>query len=236
MNLEDLFKWKGKLTILDAAGEPVIVRKKPLVLYQRVVGDAELMTARKKALASSKRLRRNLRDEASEDALTLLPDHERLSQEALSTMLVLAETLTLRRVADKRAKKPKRPAKPKSDATLEQQEKYETALDEYATKAAQAIEEELRKLIESRRNEALEMEHDVLINLFLEATIDSLCRTEMLRVFNSWCSFYGTYSDKAMTKRSFKSFKSFENATPELREQIIGGYVTLEIGGKDLKN
>lgn len=236
MDLENLFRWKGELTIKDRNGEPVIVRKRPLVLFQRIIGDADLVKARKEALKASRTLRRTLRDETSDNAIAMLPDYKTMDKEALKNMTTVAEALILRRQAANLVPAAKEIKPPGSNATLEQQEEYEAALEKSSEDYTKAINEKLQELMELRLKELSEMNRDHLAKTFLGATIDSLCQAEMLNVFNNWCTYLGTYSDKAMTKRAFKSYQTFDNSATELKDQVIRGYLMLEMGGEDLKN
>jgi len=236
MDLTKLFKWTSEITIVDGKGEPVMSGKTPLVLYLQVIGDADLSHARKQALKASKILRRELRDKESDNHAAMLPDYENLEEKALYNMIILAESLELRRAAMETAKRPKEPKKPKSDANLEQQEKYETALEDFDTKVTELINERTTELVEIRKNELKGRSKEELVTIFVESTIGSLCQAEMLRTFNSWCAYLGTFLDKKRTKRGFNSFKDYENAAPELKSQIVSGYFQLEMGGEDLKN
>jgi len=236
MDLENLFKFTRELPILNEKGEQVVIGKKKLVLYQRIIGDAELTTARKKALKASRILRKELATSESENAQALIPDYNEVDDDTLVRMIILADSLDIRRLANSRAQKPKEPKKLKSDASLEQQEEYEHAMEEWPKKVSEAIDKEITSIIELRTAELNKLDRDAKLKLFIESTIEGLCRTEMLRIFNSWCTYLGTYADKPMTQRAFKSFPSFDNASSELKEQVIRGYVELDISGEDLKN
>jgi len=236
MDLEKLFLWKGEITIKDRSGEPVIIRTKPLVLYQRVIGDADLVHARKQALKASRKLRKSLRDQTSDSAASMLPDYESAEPKLLCNMIVMAEALSLRRQATELVSRPKEPKSPKSGATLEDQEKYEAKLEENTKVYLDDINTKIRELMDKRIEELKAMDNKLLPDIFLNATINSLCQAEMLNVFNSWCAYLGTYSDRNITKRAFKAYNSFDNSATELKEQVIRGYLSLEMGGEDLKN
>ena len=234
MNLENLFKWNNNFVVKDKQGNPVEVNGEPLTLYQRVVGDAELSEARRQALYESRNLRKALRDEASVEHSTLLPEYEDMSNEELKNAIILTEGGELRRRAEQMADLPKYPVKPK-DGSLEDEEEYQVALDTYEDKKQEAINKQLRKLI-NRRKEDLKGTHlDNLRKQFIEAVINTISRSKMLETFNYWCAYFGTYKDKAMTKRAFKSFETFDNAATELKEQILNHYIELEFSGGELK-
>jgi hypothetical protein len=234
--LDDLFKWRGKLEIKDNKGEVVLVNDKPLIIYQRVVGDADLIRARKQALKASGGLRRDLRDKTSDSYIAMIPDYEALDDETLGSMILLSEALDIRTKATAIAEKPKEPREPDSDATLEQQEEYETAVESHTRAIEEAIQEKSKELADKRIEELKGIPREKLVKIFMSTVVDSLCRSEMLRVFNSWCAYLGTYKSRRMKARAFSSYAAFDNASPELKSQILDSYIGLEFGGEDLKN
>lgn len=236
MNLENLFKWNRELEIKNEDGTTAKIGNKRVILYQRIIGDAELGRARKSALRASRGLRAKLRDESTDERIAMVPDYQDLTETELRNAVILAEGFQIRREAIDTAPQPKLPRELGSSATLEEQEEYEAAQEEYDKAVAKAIDDKAKELIDRRSEELLEIDKETLANNFVNAAIDSLCQGEMLRVFNSWCAFYGTYSDKAMKKRAFKNFDSFDNLSTQLKDQVIGGYTLLQLNGGDLKN
>ena len=234
--LDTLFKWQGELEIKDGKGEVVLVNDKPLIVYQRVVGDAELIRARKQALKASGSLRRELRDKTSDSHIAMIPDYEALDDETLSRMILLSEALDIRTQAISLAEKPKEPKELDSDATLEQQEEYEAALEAHSKAIEKAVQEKSKQLADKRIEELEEVQREKLVKIFMTTVVDSLCRSEMLRVFNSWCAYLGTYKSKRMKTLAFSNYAAFDNASPELKNQILDSYIGLELGGEDLKN
>ena len=234
--LDNLFKWQGELEIKDNKGEVVLVNAKPLIVYQRVVGDAELIRARKQALRASGSLRRELRDKTSDSHIAMIPDYEALDDETLSRMILLSESLDIRTQAIALADKPKEPKEPDSDATLEQQEIYEAAVEAHTKAIDEAVQEKTKELADKRLEELKDISREKCVKIFMTTVVDSLCRSEMLRVFNSWCAYLGTYKSRRMKARAFSNYAAFDNASPELKNQILDSYIGLELGGEDLKN
>ncbi len=236
MNLENLFKWNNELVIKNSDGTPAKISNKSVILYQRIIGDAELGRSRKSALKSSRRLRASLRDKTTDEHISLIPEYDTLTIDELRNSVILAEGFQIRREATEAASPPKLPKSPKSNATLEEQENYETSMDDYNKKLSKAIDAKTKEIMERRSKELEGVDKDTLSTKFVNAAIDSLCQAEMLRIFNFWCAYFGTYKDKAMRTRAFKSFDSFDNTSTQLKDQIIGGYVLLQLNGEDLKN
>lgn len=236
MDLNQLFKWKGELVIKDKKGEPVIVRKHPLTLYQRVLGDADLTTVRKKALKASRKLRRELLDLNSDAHLAMIPEYETMDDTILRNAVILSEALEIRRLAIDTVQEPKEPRELTTGASLEEQEDYEEALEKYRDDLNTAINERSTEIMQHRSEELTELDRDALVEAYTKGMSNALCRTEMVNVYNSWCAYLGTFSDKATTKRAFKSYQEFDNVAPELKGQVISGYLQLEVEGNDLKN
>lgn len=236
MSLQDLFRWKGKLEIKDRHGEPVIIGKRPLILHQRVVGDAELTTARKHALKASRSLRKELRSETSVSYATYIPDYDETDDATLQKMVVFAEAVSLRRRALNTAKQPRKVDPLHSEATLEEQEEYEAATEAYDEAVKKAVDDKLIELTKQREKELEKEARPALVSYFISAAVDTACQTEMLRVYNEWCAYLGTYKDKRMLQRAFTDYKTFNNLAPDLKAQVLKGYIVLEIGGEDLKN
>jgi hypothetical protein len=234
--LDTLFRWQGEVEIKDNKGEAVLINKEPLKVYQRVIGDAELVRARKQALRASGSLRKELRDKKSDSHIALVPDYEALDDETLCRMILLSESLDIRTQAITLADKPKQPKEPNSDATLEQQEKYEAALETHTKAIETAVQDKSKELADKRLEELKEIPRDKLTKIFITTVVDSLCRSEMLRVFNSWCTYLGTYTGKRMKTLAFSNYTAFDNASPELKSQLLDSYIGLELGGADLKN
>lgn len=235
MNIEDLFKWNKELEIQDQDGAPVIMDGDALVLYQRVVGDAEQSKARRKALEASAKLRSELRHNAPGEYSTYFGDIESMDNEDLKNAIVLSEMPRLRQRARDQAMLPPKPKKPTDSPTLEEQEQYQQDMDAYDEEVEEVVDAKTDELVKARREELKGLHRDTLVGEYREGVIDAVCRSEMMTVYNSWCAYLGTHKDEAMTKRAFSSYEKFENASALLKEQVIAGYIHLELTGDELK-
>ena len=235
MDLQQLFRWTRELEVLDGNSEVVVLNGKPLVLYQRVIGDADLGIARKNGLKASKTLRAALRDKETDEHIAMLPAYGDAPNHILRNMALYAEALDLRRRAMDIAEQPRKPVKLHSEATLEEQENYEAAMDKYYVDKEELVTEKMKELTTAREAELQTLSKEALIEQFLNSAINSICQRQMLDVFNSWCAYLGTYRGKRMKARAFDNYKSFDNSAPELKSQIIAGYLSLEITGESIK-
>ena len=236
MDLSTLFRWTGELEVLGRDGEPVMSRNRPLILYQRIIGDADVTIARKHALKASRDLRRLLKDRKSDSYAALVPDYTEMDDTVLRNSVILSEALELRQRALDTIERPRKPLELTSDATLEDRENYLTETEEYDKMVDDLLNEKFEQLAKTRKEQLEQLDKDTLVDLFLVSIVESLCRAEMLRIFNTWCAYLGTYSNKQMNKRAFKSYHNFDNAASELKSLVIGGYMRLEIEGETLKN
>ena len=235
MDLQQLFRWTRELEILDGDGEVVVLNGKPLILYQRVIGDADLGVARKQGLKASKALRGNLRDKTTDEHIAMLPAYSDAPEQILRNMALYAEALDLRRRAMDMAEEPRKPVKLHSEATLEEQENYDTAMDKYYEDKEELITKKMKELTTAREAELQALSKEALVEQFLNSAINSICQRQMLDTFNSWCAYLGTYRGKRMKARAFNDYGSFDNSAPELKGQITAGYLSLEIGGESIK-
>jgi len=235
MDLQQLFRWTGELEILDGNNEVVVLNGKPLILYQRVIGDADLAIARKHGLKASKSLRGKLRDKTTDEHIAMLPSYEDAPDQVLRNMALYTEALDLRRRAMDLAEEPRKPVKLHSEATLEDQENYEAAMDKYYVDKEELVTEKMKELTTAREAELQTLGKEALVEQFLNSAINSICQRQMLDTFNSRCAYLGTYRGKRMKALAFNDYGSFDNSAPELKSQIIAGYLRLEVGGESIK-
>lgn len=235
MNLNDLFNWKSELHLKAANGEALTKDGEEVVLYQRVVGDADLETARKNALRASRKLRKSLKDKDSLEHNSILPEYEDMTKEELSNAIIMSSIVELRSEATSTADLPKEPKEPGESAELEEREEYQNALDEYAKSKQKAIEDRTSELIEDKKKSLMYKNKAELRKLFLESAINSLARTKMIDTFNHWCAYLGTYIDPEMQERAFSSYAEYANTYKEIKEQVVSSYLDLELSTSNLK-
>lgn len=227
VNIERLFAWSKEHTIITPEGKEVKV-------YIRLLGDADLNKARVMALRRSSELRKALKDPDSDERVAYIPYQEELSKDILVSSIV---ALTMRESTQQiiRELSMKVPKEPASDATTEELEKYQKEVDEYPEKREKAIRERLDKLLAKRREEYEELEEDNLYSIYLGVLIKELCEQELLKRFKEYCVFFGTYSDRKLTKRFFNDFSSFDNIPSNIKDDLTDTYSLLEIESEELK-
>ena len=232
--LEGLLKWSHKFTPNDSSGEPITHNGKPIVLYQRVIGDADLDTARQTAWRAAALKRRQLKDETSLDRVMIVPDYTLLDKETLIALITLNELPELRQQASRDLIFGFPEALDES-STLEEQEEYQEATDTFFDRRQEKLAEKVNQLIEVRKKELKQMTKNKLKVLHEATAIDYACREVFLLTFNEMVTYLGTYSDAKFKKRAFPTFYSFRNVVTDIKQQLVEKYAELEISGGKLK-
>lgn len=233
--LDNLLKWEHTFTIKDSMGNDYKDSEgNPIVVYQRIVGDAEVDLARQTALRASAMKRRMLTDPSSLDRMTLIPDYELLDTDSLKGLIVLSELMDLREKATRELVFPF-PEPPKSSANLEEQEKYQEAIDKYFEEREDRLQKETDQLAKLRRKELNSYSRAELERNHEQVTINNVCREEMLSTFNEMVAYQGTYIDPKYTTRAFSSYNAFKAAASYLKRQVVEQYAKLEVSGQTLK-
>ena len=226
VNIEKLFGW-GKEFQLDLGDESIPV-------YVRLVGDADWNKARVKALRASSELRKKLRSPDSDEAIAFLPDYDSVEKDRLVDLLL---AINIRNLTDKVTSEIvlKIPVEPKSDATLEEQEKYQEEIDGYPTKRKDEIEKRLNLELDKERKKLEKLSKDVLQKEYTATLVNSMCELEMGKTFYDYCTYYGTFKDNTYKDYLFETFDDFLNSKTSVKEQLVSFYRSMELGISELK-
>ena len=236
MNLDNLFKWSGEVHIVNQRGEPVLDGGKPLVLYQRVVGDADLSEARTHALMCSRVLRKALRDIGSQEYNALIPDTSTLDRETKVDNILNLRFLVYRDEAIRNLIPPRKPVEPEVGSPLEMYEEYSAAEKEYSNKVDAEVRKSITEIVARERQKLSERSEQEIDKDFEAEVVDALCRAEMVNEFNRYSAYLGTFNDKKFKARAFASYEEFSNASSALIKQILEAYLSIEVDSETLKN
>ncbi len=227
-SLSRLFKWRKKVNIIDK--DKILA-----IVYMRLVGDDDYRNARDRALKASKILRVKLRDSNSEEYISAFVDIDTLSVDDLVLGVLFSEWPDFRDEAsllipeEKIAELPDNP-------TLEQQEEYNTKIEEKGKKRTDAITKYMTKKSDEKKDALLKTDIEELKKLYRQGTISLRCTEEFTNTFREWCVFKVTYSDDQYKIPAFDSFEDFTSSSPQLKRQLMSAYLDLEISGEELKN
>jgi hypothetical protein len=229
VEISKLFEWSNKFTIKDR------FNKDKLEVFIRLVGDADLNRARVYGLRKSANMRKKLKDSESDERLAYIPDISVVDKDGVINTLLLYKSrdYATQAVKEVQVKVPKEPG---SEATLEEQEKYQEFVDSYLDKRQKEIDKYVNKLIESERKKLDERDLESLYKDYENEMINQICNGEMVNKYREFCTYCGTYKDSKFKKKLFESLDEFLNLPSEIKDQLTNSYLMLEVGGEDLKN
>jgi hypothetical protein len=228
VDISKLFSWGNKFTI-EGKGDVKVEA------YIRLLGDADLNRARVFALRKSAELRRKLKTPDSEERMARIPEVDLVEKDALVENLV---TYYIREATMKAYNEVDVP-EPKpldSDATLEEQEKFQEEVDSYPDRLNEAIRDFITKEIDKERKKLNKRTKEELAEEYEQTLINRHCENEMVKRMKEMCVFLGTYYDPDYKTRLFSSFEQFDNLPVEIKKQFIEHYSSLEISTDELKN
>lgn len=226
VDISPLFKWSKEFEIVSSRGTAPV--------YMRILGDADINRARVAALRNSAELRRKLRIEDSDERLAFIKDSSELETDMIISIITV---FSMRELTEKAMKnvKVKPPKAPRSDSKTSVHEKYQAEIDAYPEKRQKEIKSYLEKEITDLKTKLSAESKDNLYKRYLNTMIDELCEQELLKTFKEWCCYLGSYSDEDLTLRLFESFDDFANLEPDLKQQFLKEYSSIELHGDDLK-
>ena len=228
-NLSKLFKWSKKVDILGSSDEVVAT------VYMRLIGDADFSEARDTALASSKKLRRDLKNPSSLAYTGAFADIDYVDKDDMINNIIVSEMSLYRDEAVKLFPEKDLPESPET-LDLEAQEEYQDKIKSIKDGRVKQISEHMDKRFEERRIELEALEADKLKKDYIRAVINNRTNQEFMDVFQDFCAYKATYSDENMKKPEFSSFEEFVNCAPQVKDQLLRAYLTLEVSGEEIKN
>lgn len=229
VNISKLFAWGDKFEIYNKYNNETVI------VYIRLIGDAELNQARVYGLHKSSSLRKKLKDTTSFEYDAFIAGIYELDDK--DKLVDLLCTLSMRNVVRNAYREIKTPApvEPKSDASLEAQERYQAEVDSWDERHTQAINEFVQKQLDIIRTESSARDVAYLQGTCAGLYMDDLCEKEMMDAYKTFCVYSGTFSDEQYTTRLFTSVGEFENLPADVKIQFISHYDDLDMGIEQLK-
>lgn len=229
VKLQDLFRWKQELHITDHKGEQVFT------VYQRVVSDKDYEEARLYALRQSRKVRLALRDPETNEYAALMENLEVSSKQQITNVILINKFQQMHSAADEMVQI-QMPKHPGTNASIEQMEEYEHAVDEYNQKRAEELMEHLDKIQQKEQEKLEELSNEELIELAAKSMENQICTNVVNEILRNYQVYLGTFSDNTCRNRYFAGFEEFEDLAPQVKEQLIRGYNSLKIVPEELKN
>lgn len=229
VDISRLFRWSKEIPLSDPfTGTAMSV-------FIRLVGDADMNRAKAYGYRKSADLRKRLKTPDSDERVIFLTELDSFTEEeALRQAVMLLELPEYYQEALK-VVDVKEPKEPKAEASLEEQENYQLAVDEYPNKYSKEVERLMIEAREDRREELLKLSKDALYTLYENTVINRLCEEELKEEYYKMCVFLGAFLDEDFKKRAFTDFNEFENIHPQLKVILKQEYQNLELGTDLLK-
>ncbi len=228
VDISKLFEWGKEFQLL------VPNTNKKVKLYIRLLGDSEINRARIYAIRKSKELRTKLRSPDTDEHLAYMQDYSSLNQDEVLELVLALSVKGIAQQAIKEVSIPY-PVMPDSDAELEEQEKFQTLVDDYPNKRERALREYISKNVDLLKRSLQKESKEYLLKEYEKLIIDALCEEEMIKSFRDMSAYLGTYKDKEYTNLAFKSVDEFLKLPQQIKEEIIQDYLSLEVSVEDLK-
>jgi len=229
VDISKLFLWKKKVEIKDELSQDVAT------VYLRLIGDADIGKARAYSFRRSAELRRKLKTVGTDEYEAFMnTDVDFQDKDALVSAVLYLNVNELAEQARKSVNLPE-PKEPKSDATIEQLEQYQTDIDEYPDNYGKALQKEIDKVIKQETKRLEKLDEAELSIRYKERIINRLCTEEVNKAFYEMVVYLSTYKDNKYKVRSFLNMDEFLNSSSLLKKRLLEEYQSLELGMDFLK-
>jgi hypothetical protein len=228
VDIAKLFTWGKEVSLKDDSGTELIK------CYIRLVGDADLNRSRVNALRKSAELRKKLKDPDSDEHIAYVIEEDMVSKEQLikGILILVGQEIGQRLQKEVVIQFPKELS---SDATLEEEEKYQQEVDEYQLKVKKEISDRYEKEMKDQEKRLEKMPKKELHTIYVDYLMSDLCEKEMFEVFKLNCVVYGCYKDSEYKVRLFNSTEELNSLPSTVKMQLINEYSNLEMSMDFLK-
>jgi len=228
VDISKLFAYKSEITILPPGLE------RPVVFYQRVVGDSIQGQAKVYALRKGAELRENLRNPKWENKKAYIPNFSKMKKDEVINIIVALslQELSIEAINETQVTEPK---EPDGNSTLEEQENYQKEIDDYPDRYGKQVAKSLETKVDVLKKALNQVSKDLLIGKYEEALINQLVSNEFTKHFQDYVTYHGTFNSDEYVNRIFKSMEDFTSSPTELRKALISNYNKLELKSQDLK-
>lgn len=227
VDITSLFDFTKEVELRTTSGEPIKV-------YMKLPNDAQINRARVYAMRESSNLRKNLKDSSWEEREGFIPSVSDRTDEEIVEHIIgmsiqkigveISEDLTI-----------PIPKEPDGGASLEEQEQYQQAIDEYPILVNEKFVKTLEKRIESLRTFLQKKNTKELLDLYEEEVIKGLCEEHFYKTYMLQNAFYASFKDPEFSEPLFAKFESLKNGPISLKGQLMEAYNQLEISPDELK-
>jgi hypothetical protein len=243
LKIADLLRFRSEVTLTYPNTEKPILddKGKPVVVYLRLIGDDDLEKSHKLARLSSSEIRAQLRDPATDlyrDRVAPIIDE---SRETCIEIIKSARASNLDAEARSAVERPNLPdieefAIDPDAPTLEEQEKLDAESEALEAKYQEDIKDYIAVKTNQIADELSQLSDE---EISAQAAIEIVNITALAEFFNELMVqkiVRGAYTDKTYKEKAFDSFEEFRNSDKWIKDQLINGYLKLEIDPDQLKN
>ena len=226
VDISKLFEWGQSMTLATLQGD--------MTLWFKILGDADVNRARIYALRSSAEMRETLLDLDSDERYALIPVLDTSTKDKAVELLLtlLIKDMTSEISDDLDITYPKEPS---SDATLEEQEKYQAIVDSFPEYVLELTKKAIDKEVKKERKRLNKMSMEKLDELYVETMINHICETSMYNAFQDKTVSMACFKDENYVIPMFNSLEDFQNLPTEIKNQLTDFYGTLAIDIDTLK-
>lgn len=228
VDISKLFLWNTEVEIKDDTGKVL------KTVWMRLIGDADLNRARVISLRESSKIREALKTETSDEYMAYIAP---LKFSEKGNIVAGIKLLSMSDYMDEARTSviTKFPVEPPSDASLEEQEKYQKSVDEFPLKWDKDLNKELKKIDKREEARLIELDFEALKKEYIDMLINYICQSIMNSTFHSYCTYFGTYEDNKFRRRVFRSYDDYSNISPKTKQKLEEAYKELEISVPELK-
>jgi hypothetical protein len=130
----------------------------------------------------------------------------------------------------------KLPKAPSADASLEEVENYEHAIDNYDDEVTEAVSSLTSGYSKELRAELDGLSDEEFEGRLIRAMENQICINFMNERFNEEIVWRSVYTDAKFSKSYFESYDDYIDLAEEVRNQLERGYKDLQMHRGELKN
>jgi len=230
VDISKLFGWGRVFEIVD----PTENTEEIVLVYMKLLGDADLGRARVHALRKSAELRRKLKDENSDERVAWVRSIDEVEVGDLVNLITIFSGREISQNARAKVKLPT-PKPPKSNAKLSVMEKFQKEVDEYPEKKTKLIAEAIEKEVNELKKKLEAKSKEELYREYVKQLTDEFCEREAMEAFENMQVFLGCYTDDTYKTKFFSEFNDFDNLEPTIKQQFKDAYRSIDIEMSELK-
>ena len=226
VDISKLFAWGMSMDLPTPKGNRTV--------WIKILGDADVNKARIYALRKSAEMRRKMVDVDSDERVALIPLLDTANKNEVVELLLTLRVKEISEVAVESVEL-KYPAEPKSDASLEKQEKHQEVIDNFPEYVAELHRKAIDKEVTKERKRLKKLSTEELENLHIETLVGHVCETEMYKAFQDRSVWLACFQDEKYILPLFTEFDDFLNLPTDVKNQLVDFYGTLSIDIDTLK-